>query len=462
MRGEEPVFVVTGRKEDVCAAKREILSAAEHFSQIRAQRKNNLNGALSGPGPNSNIPGQTTIQVRVPYRVVGLVVGPKGATIKRIQQQTNTYIITPSRDKEPIFEVTGLPENVDTARKEIEAHIAMRTGGVIDSASGHGSISPSSGDLADNGLDVFARGNSPDGGLGGFGGGSSNNCFGLYSKSSADSFNAFSARDNLLLNERSQDIFSFGGLGSGSKLNDIYPFNTGSSFGGNNFGLYESDEGLGDSPTFDSLVSSGATTSSTSSSVWPEFGAAPRASFSSAISPLDRRSSSLGSDGPSSTSSISSVDRLTGHATSSSPDAIADLEGQHAPARRLSSEPLSVSSAVFSMATSNAPTAAFSTLSSSSSSPTESLGSIGSLPSGAGRKPATSSASSSATAVGGGLGPQGQRDCIVCFEGSITAALVPCGHNLFCMECASRVCKSSEPSCPVCHQSAAQAIRIYS
>lgn len=52
-------------------------------------------------------PGMITLQVRVPYRVVGLVVGPKGATIKRIQQQTHTYIVTPSREKEPVFEVTG-------------------------------------------------------------------------------------------------------------------------------------------------------------------------------------------------------------------------------------------------------------------------------------------------------------------------------------------------------------------
>lgn len=51
-----------------------------------------------------------------------------GATIKRIQQQTHTYIVTPSRDKEPVFEVTGMPENVDRARDEIEAHIALRTG----------------------------------------------------------------------------------------------------------------------------------------------------------------------------------------------------------------------------------------------------------------------------------------------------------------------------------------------
>jgi len=136
VRGEEPVFVVTGRKEDVGLAKREILSAAEHFSQIRASRKNNINSTLAFGQLVANAPGQTTIPVRVPYRVVGLVVGPKGATIKRIQQQTHTYIVTPSRDKEPVFEVTGLPENVDTARKEIEAHIALRTGsggGLFDS-----------------------------------------------------------------------------------------------------------------------------------------------------------------------------------------------------------------------------------------------------------------------------------------------------------------------------------------
>ena len=35
VRGEEPVFVVTGRKEDVGLAKREILSAADHFSQVQ-------------------------------------------------------------------------------------------------------------------------------------------------------------------------------------------------------------------------------------------------------------------------------------------------------------------------------------------------------------------------------------------------------------------------------------------
>ena len=60
------------------------------------------------------------------------MVGPKGATIKRIQQTTNTYIVTPGRDKEPIFEIAGLPENVEAARIEIESHIAARTGQTSD------------------------------------------------------------------------------------------------------------------------------------------------------------------------------------------------------------------------------------------------------------------------------------------------------------------------------------------
>ncbi|CAI2308271.1 unnamed protein product [Caenorhabditis sp. 36 PRJEB53466] len=122
IRGEDPIFVVTGRPEDVQEAKREIECAAEHFTQIRASRRH------SQVVPGAHAPGQVTIYVRVPLRVVGLVVGPKGATIKSIQQDTHTYIITPSREREPVFEVTGLPHNVEAARKKIETHIYERTG----------------------------------------------------------------------------------------------------------------------------------------------------------------------------------------------------------------------------------------------------------------------------------------------------------------------------------------------
>ena len=143
VRGEKPVFVVTGRKEDVNLAKREILAAADHFTQIRAQRKQAATGnaiirvgsgssCVTGTGPYSPTEEDNfTISVKVPYHVVGLVVGPKGATIKRIQQKTSTYIVTPSRDKEPFFQVTGSKENVEQARKEIEHYIAARTGTIV-------------------------------------------------------------------------------------------------------------------------------------------------------------------------------------------------------------------------------------------------------------------------------------------------------------------------------------------
>lgn len=75
VRGEEPVFIVTGRREDVEMAKREIVSAAEHFSMIRASRckagaPGGGGGGSSGsggslPGP-PHLPGQTTIQVENP------------------------------------------------------------------------------------------------------------------------------------------------------------------------------------------------------------------------------------------------------------------------------------------------------------------------------------------------------------------------------------------------------------
>ena len=272
------------------SAKREILSAAEHFSQIRAQRKSNLNGSIGGPVPNANVPGQTTIQVRVPYRVVGLVVGPKGATIKRIQQQTTTYIITPSRDKEPVFEVTGLPDNVESARKEIESHIAIRTGGLIDS-SGTGSADESSSDFSNspllNGIDNSFATNT-----------TSNGFNSLY-KTSSDPFSAFSSREtsnnNSLFSRSSTDIFNFV---NGTKISDIY-----SLFSANGFsksissGSYDTDEGIGESPTFDS-VGSNANNTTIPSSVWPDFSG--QRTYSSNISPLERRSSSL--DSPTNTS----------------------------------------------------------------------------------------------------------------------------------------------------------------
>lgn len=66
-----------------------------------------------------------------------------------------------------------------------------------------------------------------------------------------------------------------------------------------------------------------------------------------------------------------------------------------------------------------------------------------------------------AVGVGMAMGAGG-RDCCVCFESEVTAALVPCGHNLFCMDCAGQICQSQEPECPKCHTPATQCIRIFS
>ena len=49
VRGEAPMFVITGRKEDVLTAKREIQLAADHFSQIRARRGNSASGGARLP-----------------------------------------------------------------------------------------------------------------------------------------------------------------------------------------------------------------------------------------------------------------------------------------------------------------------------------------------------------------------------------------------------------------------------
>jgi rRNA processing protein Krr1/Pno1 len=106
-------------------------STSSNSSTSSGSNTNLHYNSLIYPSISNNLQ-QITIQVRVPYRVVGLVVGPKGATIKRIQQTTNTYIVTPGRDKEPVFEIAGLPENVEAAKIEIESHIAARTGQTSD------------------------------------------------------------------------------------------------------------------------------------------------------------------------------------------------------------------------------------------------------------------------------------------------------------------------------------------
>jgi len=299
VRGEEPVFVVTGRKEDVGLAKREILSAAEHFSQIRASRKNNINSTLAFGQIVANTPGQTTISVRVPYRVVGLVVGPKGATIKRIQQQTHTYIVTPSRDKEPVFEVTGLPENVDAARKEIEAHIALRTGsGPYDgncmdgnslddnSPTGWSGPGPVGSSILDS---VTSNGNAKL--LSEF---SSNSIL----SSGINSLSGSSSRDHFCSNDQRQDLFLSNNRNELSRLHSLLDGNTNydskfdvgpesSSSIGSLWRCSDShDSGIGHSPPYDSGDSQNL---HNGTAIWNELGKV----LGGMDSPIDRHSPAI-------------------------------------------------------------------------------------------------------------------------------------------------------------------------
>ncbi|NXP78147.1 MEX3C ligase, partial [Ramphastos sulfuratus] len=391
VRGEEPIFVVTGRKEDVAMAKREILSAAEHFSMIRASR--NKNGAVLGGLPYTpNLPGQTTVQVRVPYRVVGLVVGPKGATIKRIQQQTHTYIVTPSRDKEPIFEVTGMPENVDRAREEIEMHIAMRTGSYVELNEEN--------DFHYNGTDVSFEA-------------------GTLGSAWFASNPLPPSRTRMISNYRNDSSSS---LGSGSTdsyfgSNRLADFSPTSPFSAGNFWFGESLPAVGaedfgvDSPAYDSLPTPAQT-------IWTPF------------EPVNHLSG-LGGDPVSS----AKPQRRGSHPSTPrvSPIFLESLD--HPLARRARSDPASSSAhqaglPIYIPAFSNG----------------------------------TNSYSSSNGGSTSSSPPESRRkhDCVICFESEVIAALVPCGHNLFCMECANKICEKEAPACPVCQTAVTQAIQIHS
>lgn len=55
---------------------------------------------------------------------------------------------------------------------------------------------------------------------------------------------------------------------------------------------------------------------------------------------------------------------------------------------------------------------------------------------------------------------RGQEVCIHCMESQVIAALVPCGHNLFCLDCATQICQGPDAACPVCLSPVTQAIKL--
>lgn len=427
VRGEEPVFIVTGRKEDVEMAKREILSAAEHFSVIRATRSKagGLPGATQGP---PNLPGQTTIQVRVPYRVVGLVVGPKGATIKRIQQRTHTYIVTPGRDKEPVFAVTGMPENVDRAREEIEAHITLRTGAFADAG-------PDS-DFHANGTDVCLD-------LLGA-------AAGLWAKAPNPGRRppapaAALRGDGALGAPGGPDAFYAGSRG-GPPVPDTGPASPYGSAGSGGFALGGDGPGAPEDCDFGFDFLALDLTVPAAAAIWAPFErAAP-------LPALGSCSAVNGAPAPAAPGARRSSGPGTPRHSPTLPEP-AGLGPERPPARRGVPDPVGAlpwrpaQGSLAALPSSAGFPAAASPPGGPSASPCAALDP--SAPDG-GRKPPAAPGAASA------------RECVVCAEGEVMAALVPCGHNLFCMDCAVRICGKSEPVCPACRTPATQAIHIFS
>lgn len=459
VRGEQPVFVVTGRKEDVAMAKREILSAAEHFSLIRASRnKTGPLTAVTGPGTPS-LPGQTTIQVRVPYRVVGLVVGPKGATIKRIQQQTHTYIVTPSRDKEPVFEVTGMPENVDRARDEIEAHIALRTG----TCGGIEAPGVDNNDFQFNGTDVSFEHSAPPVGLGeagwlhagasspsggGGGGGllpvSINGTQRINSNinSGVRMSSTYRNDSSSSLGSGSSSADSMYSSSNGNRMADFSPTcqfnananNNNNSNGGNtSFWFGESLLPMGS----DELVSLGGGSSS-SSGFDPLTISTAQASHPAAQpqiwSPFVDHQPPQAFDARQSQTSQPGTPRLS--PTFSGTDAL-----EHPQAQRVHRGPFGSAGTLDAHR--------FPSYSSAFSSSSESTASSSSPPE-----------SSLSYRPGLGSAGRGQEICIHCMDNQVIAALVPCGHNLFCLDCATHICQGPDAVCPVCLSPVTQAIQL--
>ncbi|XP_030379518.1 RNA-binding protein MEX3B [Scaptodrosophila lebanonensis] len=481
VRGEEPVFVVTGRKEDVNKAKREILSAADHFSLIRASRKPAMDGHNNGATGNSgsftgsmvgrtqsgppSLPGQITIQVRVPYRVVGLVVGPKGATIKHIQQETQTYIVTPSREKEPIFEVTGLPENVQTARKQIEAHIALRTGSISTHGSENGTESLDSNEFATlhtiNTLTQMLNDDfNPD------------ILSSIYKNDISPTVDyvdkTLKSIDSLSLSNSScsnmkpmpptncfphsepVDVMPIMGADkhfpiSGSELHNIQNAKVNNIFRNNqNNSNSSANKVQSFCPPPTSTSTQCISTGSNSANILTR-------SCSSASSTASTKSTNNSAN---STNSVNTPPELLNIWKNLS-DSIDVDEG------------IGDSPSIWNLPTTVA--AASHCSPAASISPTDSLLGDHNMTNQRIRHAKGSCANNAPMQHpprAGAAQPNNpdklssHRECFVCNEKEVTTALVPCGHNMFCMDCANQICVAMEAVCPVCNSIVYHAMRI--
>ena len=348
--------------------------------------------------------------------------------------------MTPSRDKEPVFEVTGLPENVEKARQEIESHIALRTGGVLDNQTED--------DFHSNGIDSgFHELN-----------GSNDFINSMFNKSQGTP-SAFTAYNNAIngngLMQRRQDtVFNFPPINGTSKITEFGHF-------GNGFhgfpAMYDNlnDEGIG-SPSFD--------TTGITSSLWSDMNDNRSSNlvslFNTTTSGTNLNGNTTGIVGTSASRiSPTSSEMSTGSSTTGTNSASHSPPTEHTTVRRIRSDPLASAFTPFV------------TMSNEIFAPTSGVASTTSNimdrnSNGLSVNTSSSDMSALTATVDTMTGLSTRRHCIMCSESEVVAALVPCGHNFFCMECAMLIVEkptaSADRVCPVCRLEPSQAIRIIS
>ncbi|KAH9518341.1 RNA-binding E3 ubiquitin-protein ligase mex3c [Bulinus truncatus] len=486
MRTQSPVFVVTGKEEAVLHVMEEIQSAAEHFTHIRASRNHHKSlGGLDANKPVSR-EGDVMIQVTVPYRVVGLVVGLKGQTIKGIQQDTDTFIVTPNRDRAPIFEIRGQPDNVERAKRMILRHIETRTrhcrlqdttnlpanwnedqkhngndllylnGGepLLQNGNSSSSVSVNS-NFSSKGS--VPNGNSSNGHGPGF----------SFSSTSPPSNGNYNWRGyNNMMDQHSQN----GHITAWSNAVSDYPGLLGSGVSGGSCNITNN---MRSGNNFQYSMSLGSIPSSSNSSA----SISPPQDFLNE-SPFSSHNLSNPFGAPLNSPSLRSLNEhadfpnfpLLSTATSTS------TKGSLILGNLFQSGSNVTSSLTNSLMSSNEGMNGFqnmlqddhcgrhnyATLGSFTGSIVESglySGHVNGFPSG------NSSPTSKSCSLSDASGSQGSpvpRLCKICEEAEVVAALVPCGHNLFCMECAEGIVNKSadERRCPVCKDAASDVLRI--
>ncbi|OTF79186.1 KH domain containing protein [Euroglyphus maynei] len=121
VNGEEPIFVISGDKDNVEIAKNKLEEAAAEFDfNIFVEACTYKDG------------NRIRNNLFLPARYIGLVVGKKGSIIKRIMESSDTTIVTPKVNTLNGFKIHGTPEKIRLAINMIKEHILSTSNVMVE------------------------------------------------------------------------------------------------------------------------------------------------------------------------------------------------------------------------------------------------------------------------------------------------------------------------------------------